>query len=98
MYWFLLACLSISTAVEPPDAPESPPEEQEESSPSEDIQECQKASQELKNSVVGLELYLKDKKEYKTYCPYVAWEQPSLEIYKEDPKSYLPEECKEEKI
>ena len=48
--------------------------------------------------LIYLELYLKDKKEYKTYCPYVAWEQPSLEIYKEDPKSYLPEECKEEKI
>ncbi len=41
----------------------------------------------------ALELYLKDKKDHKEHCSKIEWEQPSIEKYKEDLKSYLPEGC-----
>jgi len=63
-----------------------------------DIEECQKGVKDLKNSVLGLEFFLQDKKDFKTYCPYTKWDQPKLEEYKKEPKSYLPKDCKPEKI
>ena len=48
--------------------------------------------------MLGLELFLKDKSDHSLYCPRLEWEQPTLEIYKEDPKSHLPEECTKDKI
>ena len=47
---------------------------------------------------MGLEFYLQDKKDYKIYCPFPKWEQPKLEEYKKEPKSYLPKDCEAEKI
>jgi mono/diheme cytochrome c family protein len=44
----------------------------------------------------ALELYLQDKQDHKQYCPNIAWEQPSLETYKQQLKSHLPEGCKNE--
>ena len=55
--------------------------------------DCEKASKDLKNDIVGLEMYLQDKKDYKLYCPRLKWEQPKLAEYKKDPKSHLPEKC-----
>tara|TARA_R110002051_G_scaffold322167_2_gene411907 strand:+ start:746 stop:973 length:228 start_codon:yes stop_codon:yes gene_type:complete len=39
--------------------------------------------------------YLQDKKDHKEYCPEIDWKQPPLATYKKEPKSYLPEDCKE---
>lgn len=50
---------------------------------------------DMKNDVKALEFYIQDKKDKEEYCPKMDWEQPKLEEYKKDPKSYLPEECKE---
>ena len=41
----------------------------------------------------GLEFYMKDKILKEENCPEIEWEQPDIEIYKAEPKSYLPEEC-----
>ena len=46
----------------------------------------------------ALEFFLRDKEDFKKHCPYLRWDQPSLETYKEEPKSHLPAECKAEKI
>ena len=46
--------------------------------------------------MLGLEFFLRDKKDYKKHCPQIKWEQPSLDEYKKDLKSYLPEGCKVE--
>ncbi len=51
---------------------------------------------DVKNNMCALEFFLQDKKDHKELCPEIKWEQPKLEKYKKDPKSYLPEECKEE--
>ena len=58
----------------------------------------EKASKDLKNDIAGLEMFLQDKSDYKTFCPYLKWEQPPLKDYKKNPKSKLPKECKAEKI
>ena len=60
--------------------------------------DCEKASKDLKNDIAGLEMFLQDKSDYKTFCPYLKWEQPPLKDYKKNPKSKLPKECKAEKI
>ena len=60
----------------------------------EDVEECQKGVKDLRNDMMGLELFLQDKKDYTEHCPSTAWEQPPLDEYKVDPKSYLPEGCK----
>ena len=51
---------------------------------------------DVKNNMCALEFFLQDKEDHKKYCPKLKWEQPKLEKYKKDPKSYLPEECKKE--
>ena len=50
---------------------------------------------DMKNDMKALEFYIQDKKDKEEYCPKVTWDQPKLEEYKKDPKSYLPEKCKE---
>tara|TARA_R110000824_G_scaffold248837_21_gene437871 strand:- start:1288 stop:1578 length:291 start_codon:yes stop_codon:yes gene_type:complete len=57
------------------------------------VKKCEDDVRSLKNGVLGLEFFLKDKKYHERVCPNLEWKQPSLEIYKEHPKSYLPEEC-----
>ena len=49
--------------------------------------------EDLKKDILGLEFYIRDKKNYKTHCSHIKWEQPSIKIYKKDPKSYLPDGC-----
>ena len=49
---------------------------------------------ELKNDMLALELFLQDKKDHKNHCPKIKWKQPTIEVYKKKPKSYLPENCK----
>tara|TARA_Y100001963_G_scaffold132265_1_gene190576 strand:+ start:561 stop:773 length:213 start_codon:yes stop_codon:yes gene_type:complete len=51
---------------------------------------------DVKNDMCALEFFLQDKEDHKNHCPKLKWEQPKLEKYKEDPKSYLPKECKKE--
>jgi hypothetical protein len=69
--------------------------EEDSAPPAED---CQEKAKDLKNGFEALEFFLRDKEDFKNHCPYLEWEQPALEIYKEEPKSYLPAECKAEKI
>ena len=98
MHWIIPLVLASAPLEEPIHPPVSDPAPTEEPSPSEEVDDCQKGVKSLKNDVLGLEFYLQDKKDYKTYCPYTKWEQPKLEEYKKEPKSYLPKDCKAEKI
>ena len=98
MHWIIPLVLASAPLEEPIRPPVSDPAPTEESSPSEEVDDCQKGVKSLKNDVLGLEFYLQDKKDYKTYCPYTKWEQPKLDEYKKEPKSYLPKDCKAEKI
>lgn len=50
---------------------------------------------DIERNALALELYLLDKKDHKEYCPTLQWEQPSIEVYKEQLFSQLPEECKQ---
>ena len=52
---------------------------------------------DMKNDMKALEFYIQDKNDKEEHCPKMEWEQPKLDKYKKDPKSYLPEECKEKK-
>ena len=94
----LIFLLAIGLAGDAEKAPVSDPEPIEEPEPSDEVEECQKGVKDLRKDVLGLEFFLQDKKDHKNYCPYTKWEQPKLDEYKKDPKSYLPKECKAEKI
>lgn len=48
---------------------------------------------DLERAAKALELYLQDQQDYQDHCPNKAWEQPSLDIYKETLASHLPEGC-----
>jgi len=76
------------------EAPVSSPEPTEEPTPSKDVEECQRGVKDLREDVLGLEHYLQDKKNHKKHCLTTKWEQPKIEEYKKEPKSYLPESCK----
>ena len=98
MYALTLLFLTITASPEPYSAPLNDPPAEEEQRPCEEVQDAQEDVESLKRAMLGLEFYLLDKKDYKSFCPYLEWEQPSLEEYKKEPKSYLPESCKTEKI
>ena len=98
MRWAFLLIFAVAYAQDVPEPPESPPQEKENQDSGEMLEDCQKGVEGLKNDVLGLEFFLQDRKDYKTYCPYTKWEQPKLEEYKKEPKSYLPKDCKTEKI
>tara|TARA_R110002096_G_scaffold125989_1_gene272331 strand:+ start:424 stop:705 length:282 start_codon:yes stop_codon:yes gene_type:complete len=93
-----MVLLLATSAVWAQDAPEAPEEQQEDIEPSDTADSCEEKTKDLKNDMMGLEFFLQDKSDYKTYCPYEDWTQPSILVYKEKPKSYLPESCKAEKI
>jgi hypothetical protein len=78
--------------------PPPPAEQNEEAEPDDTADRCKGKAEGLRNDMAGLEFFLQDKSDYKTFCPYEDWTQPALEIYKEEPKSYLPKSCKAEKI
>ena len=50
---------------------------------------------DIERDTKALVYYLQDKKDHKEHCPEIEWIQPPLTTYKEEPKSYLPEDCKE---
>ncbi len=93
MHW-IIPIVFASTPVEDATLPPvSVPVPAEELKPSEEVDDCQKGVKGLKKDVLGLESYLKDKKDHKDHCPSIKWEQPKLEEYKKEPKSYLPTGC-----
>ena len=49
---------------------------------------------ELKKDMRALEFFLQDKKDHKRHCPKLKWKQPDIEVYKKEPKSHLPKNCK----
>lgn len=93
MHW-IIPIVFASTPVEDATLPSiSTPAPVVELTPSEEVDDCQKGVESLKKDVLGLELYLKDKKNHRDHCPTIKWEQPKLEKYKKESKSYLPKEC-----
>jgi len=98
MRWAFLLVFATASAQDALEPPTSDPAPIEEPTPSQELEDCQKGVRGLKNDVLGLEFFLQDKKDYKERCPSVKWEQPKLEEYKKEPKSYLPKDCKTEKI
>ena len=97
IFLMLLAPTSVASYA-PSDVLVSYSDNTEEEPAPEEPTDCEKASKNLKNDIAGLEMFLQDKSDYKTFCPYEEWEQPPLETYKKEPKSYLPKSCKAEKI
>ena len=57
--------------------------------------EPKKDLEDIERDTKALAFYLQDKKDHKEYCPEIDWKQPPLATYKKEPKSYLPEDCKE---
>jgi hypothetical protein len=92
MKWILFLILTVASAQDFLGAPQDTASQ----AIAEEVEDCQRGVKDLKNDMMGLELFLQDKKDYKEYCPQTSWLQPSLEKYKEDPRSYLPEACKAE--
>ena len=89
MLWLFLGYMAIVQAQEPP-----APEEQDSA---DEVEECKDNVTRLKNRMLGLQFFLEDKTDYEDHCPKQEWEQPTLEEYRTDPKSHLPENCKPEK-
>ena len=50
---------------------------------------------DIQRDAEALELYLQDRHDHHEHCPELAWEQPKLDVYKEQLQSQLPEGCKE---
>ena len=50
---------------------------------------------DIQRDARALELYLQDRHDHQEHCPEIRWEQPKLDVYKEQLQSQLPEECKE---
>ena len=48
---------------------------------------------DLKRDMIALELFLQDKKDHAEHCPKISWEQPSIDVYKKELKSQLPDGC-----
>jgi len=92
MKWLLFLMFTVVSAQDFSEAPEDTAIQVMD----EEVEDCQKGVEDLKNDMMGLELFLQDKKDHKNYCPQTKWAQPQLEDYKKDPKSYLPESCKTE--
>lgn len=96
MKWLLAPMIGVTTIFPPYPVEDPAPQEQHDSA--DDVEDCQKGVKELKNGVLGLELFLQDKTDHRIYCPRLVWKQPALATYKKEPKSYLPEKCTEDKI
>ena len=50
---------------------------------------------DIQRDALALELYLQDRHDHQEHCPEIRWEQPKLDVYKEQLRSQLPEGCKE---
>jgi hypothetical protein len=95
MHLSLLLLLATAASDGPVDDPVSDPAPSEESRPCEEVEETQEGVEALKREMLGLEFFLRDKKEHKKYCPSTEWKQPKLKKYISEPASYLPEKCKD---
>ena len=51
---------------------------------------------DLRSIMSGLEFFMKDRILKKENCSDITWTQPDIEVYKEDPRSHLPEQCQKE--
>ena len=51
---------------------------------------------DIERDAKALELYIQDKEDHEKHCPYVAWKQPKIDVYKDKLESQLPESCKSE--
>jgi len=87
----ILVILQTNT---PGNTPVINPQPEDDPTPSEQVEECEESVKDLVEGVKGLEFYLRDKKHKSTHCPSIEWEQPTLDEYKKNPKSYLPKSCK----
>jgi|15BtaG_2_1085339.scaffolds.fasta_scaffold02905_4 hypothetical protein len=94
MSWYFLLATFLPANVQNTPILVNDADEVSQANPSEELGECEKGVKSLKNAILGLEFFLKDKKDYKTSCSGIKWNQPALDVYKNEPKSYLPEECK----
>lgn len=76
------------------------PQHMEDPEPSEEVEHWREGIEDLINGAKGLEFYLADKINFEEHtcdvksCAIKTWEQPKLDEYKKDPKSYLPNDCK----
>lgn len=91
LFPFLVLLAASQVASEPLQEQEEAPD------PSKEVEECEEGVKSLLKGAEGLEWFLLDRKYYKEVCPGLKWEQPGIEEYKKDPRSYLPEECKRDK-
>jgi hypothetical protein len=80
----------------PLEAPTSNPTPTEVPAPLQEMEDCKEGIKDLRGDMEGLEFFLRDKKDHKKHCPDIKWKQPSLDEYKKDLKSHLPEGCKVE--
>jgi hypothetical protein len=93
MHWIVLPIMLQASDVTPLEAPTSNPAPTEVSTPSQEVEDCKEGVKGLRDDFKGLELYLQDKKDHKEHCPGTKWEQPSIDEYKKQPKSHLPDKC-----
>ncbi len=91
--FFLVYILSILPSQGGQAAPHNPSVGKELSYTNQAQEPPQEEIKDLKKGILGLEFYIRDKKDHKAYCSHIEWKQPSLNVYKKDPKSYLPANC-----
>jgi hypothetical protein len=94
MHWIIPIVLASAPLEDVPDAPGNTSATETGQVLGDELGDCQRGVKGLKNDMTGLEFFLQDKKDYKNHCPTTKWEQPKLDEYKKEPKSYLPKECK----
>lgn len=80
-----------STAELPPDLAAPRPEP----APEPEVVEQREQVVDFKYDMAGLEWFITDQETHKGRCPDMPWEQPSIDVYRQEPKSYLPEGCGE---
>ena len=51
---------------------------------------------DLRSIMSGLEFFMKDRILKEENCPDIVLTQPDIEVYKENPRSHLPEQCQKE--
>jgi len=50
-------------------------------------------TEDMTISMAALELFLMDQKHHREFCSSIAWKQPTMDEYKLDLRSHLPESC-----
>ena len=57
------------------------------------IETMDEKTEDLKNNMMALEIFLKDQEDYEKFCPKKKWMQPEMIEYKKKLRSMLPEDC-----